>query len=51
MDPLTLLSCYLAAVVHDYEHGGLTNDFLINTSDLLAVRWGMGGGVYYTPLQ
>lgn len=24
-DPLLLLAAYLAAVVHDYEHGGLTN--------------------------
>lgn len=26
-------------VVHDFEHGGLTNDFLVNTLDRLAVRY------------
>lgn len=26
-------------VVHDFEHGGLTNDFLVNSLDLLAVRY------------
>jgi hypothetical protein len=25
--------------VHDFEHGGLTNDFLVNSLDLLAVRY------------
>ncbi|GIL62519.1 hypothetical protein Vafri_16725 [Volvox africanus] len=39
VDPLTLMACYLAALVHDYEHGGLTNDYLINSSDLLALRY------------
>ncbi|EFJ48932.1 3'5'-cyclic nucleotide phosphodiesterase [Volvox carteri f. nagariensis] len=39
VDPLTLMACYLAAVVHDYEHGGVTNDYLINSSDLLALRY------------
>lgn len=28
-----------AQVVHDYEHVGCTNDFLINKSDDLAVRY------------
>ncbi|KXZ47713.1 hypothetical protein GPECTOR_33g595 [Gonium pectorale] len=39
VDPLSLMACYLAALVHDYEHGGLTNDYLINSGDLLAVRY------------
>lgn len=26
-------------VVHDFEHGGLTNDFLVNSLDGLAVRY------------
>lgn len=26
-------------VVHDFEHGGLTNDFLVNSLDRLAVRY------------
>jgi hypothetical protein len=38
-DQLTALGCYLAAVVHDYEHRGRTNDFLVNSHDELAVRY------------
>lgn len=36
--PESLLSCYLSAIVHDYEHGGLNNDFLVKMSDTLAIR-------------
>ena len=32
-----LLSVYLAATVHDYDHRGLTNAFLILDEDDLAV--------------
>ncbi|KXZ49452.1 hypothetical protein GPECTOR_21g678 [Gonium pectorale] len=39
LDPLGLLAAYFAAVVHDYGHHGLTNDFLIATSHPLAVRY------------
>ncbi len=28
VDELTLFACYMAAAVHDYGHGGVTNDFL-----------------------
>ena len=38
VDPLTLMACYMAAVSHDFEHGGLTNDYLINSADMLAIR-------------
>jgi hypothetical protein len=38
---LALLAARFACVqvVHDFEHGGLTNDFLVNSLDLLAVRY------------
>ena len=32
-------SCYLAAIIHDYEHRGVNNDFLIKTSDPLALLY------------
>jgi cAMP-specific phosphodiesterase 4/high affinity cAMP-specific and IBMX-insensitive 3',5'-cyclic phosphodiesterase 8 len=37
--PLILMACLLAAAVHDYEHRGLTNDFLVKTSDERALRY------------
>ena len=36
-DALTQLSVYLAAIIHDYDHRGLTNAFLIRDGDPLAV--------------
>ncbi|PNW87229.1 hypothetical protein CHLRE_02g114100v5 [Chlamydomonas reinhardtii] len=39
LDKLGLLAAYVAAVVHDHGHPGLTNDFLIATHDPLAVRY------------
>ncbi len=39
VDQTTMLAAYLAAIVHDYEHRGRNNDFLINTHDDLAVRY------------
>ncbi|MEW5305806.1 MAG: hypothetical protein WDW36_008323 [Sanguina aurantia] len=39
VDNLTLLACYLAATVHDYEHGGSTNDFLIANGDQIALTY------------
>eukprot|EP00798_Chlamydomonas_sp_ICE-L_P023244 gene23244-30468_t len=39
VDKLTLLGCLLAAIVHVYEHVGLTNDFLVNSGDSLAIRY------------
>jgi hypothetical protein len=38
-DQLTLLGSYMAAIVHDYEHRGRTNDYLVNSHDELAVRY------------
>ena len=39
MFSLKLLGCYLAAIIHDYEHRGVNNDFLIKTSDRLALLY------------
>ena len=39
-DALTLLSMYLSAIIHDYDHRGVTNAFLIQDEDPLAVRHG-----------
>lgn len=39
LDELATLGCYIAAAVHDYEHGGVNNDFLIQTRDSLAVTY------------
>ena len=38
---LGLLLAIFTAVVHDYEHKGVNNDFLVKTSDPLAVRRGV----------
>ncbi len=39
VDQTTMLAAYLAAIVHDYEHRGRNNDFLINTHHDLAVQF------------
>ncbi len=39
VDQTAMLAAYLAAIVHDYEHRGRNNDFLINTHDDLAVQF------------
>eukprot|EP00928_Gymnodinium_smaydae_P053459 TRINITY_DN3743_c0_g2_i3.p1 TRINITY_DN3743_c0_g2~~TRINITY_DN3743_c0_g2_i3.p1 ORF type:complete len:824 (-),score=123.27 TRINITY_DN3743_c0_g2_i3:127-2502(-) len=36
---LVTLACLFAAAVHDYEHRGLTNDFLVKTADERAIRY------------
>ncbi|KAL3155900.1 putative 3',5'-cyclic phosphodiesterase pde-3 [Trebouxia sp. C0010 RCD-2024] len=33
------MSSYWSAITHDYEHGGLNNDFLIKTAHPLAIRY------------
>jgi hypothetical protein len=44
VDPLTMMAAYVAAIVHDFEHLGLTNDYLIHSADMLAIRWAGGAG-------
>ncbi|EFJ40245.1 3'5'-cyclic nucleotide phosphodiesterase, partial [Volvox carteri f. nagariensis] len=39
LDELGLMAAYFAAIVHDYGHPGLTNDFLVATSHPLALRY------------
>lgn len=39
LSALELAGCYLAASVHDYEHPGLNNVFLVNTQSELAIRY------------
>jgi cAMP-specific phosphodiesterase 4/high affinity cAMP-specific and IBMX-insensitive 3',5'-cyclic phosphodiesterase 8 len=39
IDALTQLAFYLAAAVHDFQHPGRTNDFLVRTSSDLALRY------------
>ena len=41
-DALTLLAMYLSAIIHDYDHRGVTNAFLIQDEDPLAVRGDRG---------
>lgn len=38
-NPLARLAAYLAAMMHDYQHKGLSNDFLIGVHDELAMRY------------
>ena len=49
-EAMLLLAVYLSAIIHDYDHRGLTNPFLIQDEDPLAVRgeegvfiWVVGG--------
>ena len=40
---LGMLVALFCAVIHDYEHRGLNNDYLCKSMDDLAVREGRGG--------
>jgi hypothetical protein len=37
--PQAILSCFLAAITHDFDHPGKTSDFLIRTEDKLAITY------------
>ena len=39
MDRPLMWGTYWAALVHDYEHGGLNNDFLVKTAHPLAITY------------
>ncbi|KAK9822894.1 hypothetical protein WJX74_001716 [Apatococcus lobatus] len=39
LDGITMLACYVAAALHDFEHPGVNNDFLIKTRNLLAILY------------
>ena len=35
----TLLTAFLSAIIHDYDHRGVNNDFLVRTADPLALMY------------
>lgn len=39
VDDISWLACYFAAIIHDYDHGGYTNDFLIRTEAIMAITY------------
>ena len=50
-DAMVVLSLYIAAVVHDYDHRGVTNAFLIQDEDPLAVSVGGHSGGVTSPRE
>jgi hypothetical protein len=45
VDDMALLSCYLAAIIHDYEHKGVNNDYLVRGLGGYLL-WERGSGCY-----
>jgi hypothetical protein len=39
IEDLELCSLIIACLIHDYKHPGVTNAFLINTSDPIAIKY------------
>lgn len=39
MKPALKLGTYWSAIVHDHEHGGLNNDYLIKTASPISVLY------------
>ena len=42
-DALQLLVLYISAVIHDFDHRGVTNAFLVEDGDILAVSFAVPG--------
>lgn len=38
-DDVSLFACYLSAIIHDYEHRGVNNDYLVRVSEPLAILY------------
>ena len=38
LDNLEQMSCYISAALHDFEHPGVNNAFLVSMNDQIAVR-------------
>lgn len=39
LDEYEVAAVVIACLIHDYKHPGLTNMFLVNTSDPIAVKY------------
>ena len=39
LDDLEICSLFIACIIHDFKHPGVTNGFLINTSDSIAIKY------------